>query len=334
MKLLITGGAGFIGSAVVKLALQQKITVLNLDSLSYAGNINNLKNLPNEKNYKFIKLNILNSKKITEVLKDFRPDYIMHFAASSHVDNAISSPKEFIRVNIEGTFNLLEGVRGLKRNFLSHNIKFHYISTDEVYGSLGRKGSFVEEDKLDPKNPYSASKAAAQHLVTAWGNTYDIPYIITNCSNNFGPYQHPEKFIPKIIINALTNKKIPIYGNGKNIRDWLHVFVHADCLIQISKKGKIGEIYNIGGMNELSNLNIVKKICKFLDKKIQPNSPYSDLINFVKDRPGHDFRYAINSSKINKSLKWYPNISFDDGLKETINWYIDNEKWWKRIIKI
>ncbi len=334
MKIAITGGAGFIGSNVVRQALRNKYNVLNIDALTYAGNIANLKNLENKDYHKFTKTNILNFKKVLFILENFKPNYLMHLAASSHVDNSIIGPKEFIKTNIEGTFTLLEAIRELiKKSKLPKNFKFHYISTDEVYGSLDKYGSFEEDDKLNPLNPYSATKASAQHLVKSWGNTYDIPYIISNCSNNYGPYQHPEKLIPKTIINALNKRNIPVYGNGKNIRDWLHVSDHAECLLHIASKGKVSEIYNIGANNEYSNIFIVKKICKILDKKIKPKKSFLNLLKFVKDRPGHDFRYSINPTKINHELLWYPKISFNDGLLSTINWYAENKKWWKKYIK-
>ena len=332
MKIAITGGAGFIGSCVVKLALKKNFKVLNIDSLSYAGNKNNLKDLTNIKNYQFIKADILNYKKIYDILSNYKPDYIMHLAASSHVDNSISSPREFLKVNIEGTFNLLEICRDLLSNSKFHkNFKFHYISTDEVYGSA-KTIKFDEKSIFNPQNPYSSTKASAEHLVKAWGNTYNIPYLISNCSNNYGPFQHPEKLIPKAIINALRRKKIPIYGKGKNIRDWLHVHDHAECLFEIAYKGKIGEKYNIGAENEIQNINIVKKICKILDKKFMPKKSYSELISFIEDRPGHDLKYSINPSKVNKNLSWYPKINFNEGLFNTVEWYIKNEKWWKKLI--
>ncbi len=333
MKIVVTGGAGFIGSAVIKLALKKNCKVLNIDSLSYAGNMNNLKNISNHKNYKFKKINILNYKKINEAIKDFKPNYLMHLAACSHVDNSILSPLEFIKVNIEGTYNLLEVSRILLNiSKLPKNFRFHYVSTDEVFGSLPKHGFFHENSNMNPRNPYSASKASAEHLVKSWGNTYNLPFLISNCSNNYGPFQHPEKLIPKVIINALLNKKIPIYGNGKNIRDWLHVNDHADSLMKLAEKGKLYESYNIGSNNEITNINIVKKICKILDKKIQTKNSHLDLISFIKDRAGHDVRYAINPKKINKSLKWYPKIDFEDGLRNTVDWYINNKKWWKKLI--
>ena len=333
MKIVVTGGAGFIGSTVIKLALKKNYKVLNIDSLSYAGNKNNLKNISNHRNYKFKKINILNLNKINEAIKDFKPNYLMHLAACSHVDNSILSPLEFIKVNIEGTYNLLELSRGLlNKSKLPKNFRFHYVSTDEVFGSLPKKGFFDEKSNMNPRNPYSASKAAGEHLVKSWGNTYSLPFLISNCSNNYGPFQHPEKLIPKVIINALLNKKIPIYGNGKNIRDWLHVNDHADCLIKLAEKGKSYQSYNIGSSNEITNINIVKKICKILDKKIKTKNSHLDLISFIKDRPGHDLRYAINSKKINESLKWYPKIKFDEGLTNTVEWYINNKKWWKNLL--
>jgi len=334
MKIVITGGAGFIGSTVVKMALKKKYKVLNIDSLTYAGSKNNLQNLSNIKNYNFKKLNILNFKKIYQTLEIFKPNYIMHLAAASHVDNSISNPLDFIKVNIEGTFNLLEVSRILlKKSKLPKNFRFHYVSTDEVFGSLNKQGLFDENSKLNPQNPYSASKASSEHLVKSWGNTYNLPFLISNCSNNYGPFQHPEKLIPKVIINALLNKEIPIYGDGKNIRDWLHVNDHSDCLLKLVTKGKLFETYNIGSRNEVSNINIVKKICEILDKKIKKKYSHHNLITFVKDRPGHDLRYAISPKKINKCLNWYPNVDFNLGLENTIDWYMKNKVWWKKLIK-
>lgn len=333
MKIVVTGGAGFIGSTVIKLALKQNYKILNIDSLSYAGNTNNLKCLSNNENYKFKKINILNFKKILEAIEDFKPNYLMHLAACSHVDNSISSPLEFIKVNIEGTFNLLEVSRSLlKKSKLPKNFRFHYVSTDEVYGSLKKNDFFDEDSNINPRNPYSASKASAEHLVKSWGNTYNLPFLISNCSNNYGPFQHPEKLIPKVIINALLNKKIPIYGNGKNIRDWLHVYDHAYCLLQLVKKGKLYESYNIGCNNEITNIALVKKICRILDKKNKNKNSHLDLITFINDRAGHDQRYAINPKKINNLLDWQPDINFQEGLNNTIDWYIDNRHWWKNLI--
>ena len=333
MKIVITGGAGFIGSTVVKLALKKNFKVLNIDSLSYAGNKNNLKNLFNAHNYKFKKINILDYNKIYNAIREFKPNYLMHLAACSHVDNSINSPLEFLKVNIEGTYNLLQAAQNLLiKSLLPKNFIFHYISTDEVYGSLGKKGSFDENSNLNPQNPYSATKASAEHLVKSWGNTFKVPYLISNCSNNYGPFQHPEKLIPKTIIYGLLKKNIPVYGNGKNVRDWLNVRDHAECLFEIAEKGKNGQTYNIGSNNELTNIDIVKRICKILDKKTNSNFKHKNLITFINDRPGHDLRYAINPKKINKLIKWYPKINFDRGLDETIDWYLSNKNWWKNLI--
>ena len=330
MKILITGGAGFIGSSLINLLIQKGHKVINIDSLTYAGNLKNLNFVEKHKNYFFIKSNICNTTKIIEIFKKYNPNAIMHLAAETHVDNSIGKPNTFIRTNINGTYNLLEAAR----NFLSKkdkNFKFRFIhiSTDEVYGSLGSIGKFNEKTSYSPNSPYSASKAASDHLVRAWYKTYKLPTIITNCSNNYGPRQFPEKLIPVIISRAIKNKQIPIYGKGKNIRDWIHVQDHVDALYKILVKGKIGKTYNIGSENEISNIDLAKKICTLLDEIKPKKNSYKKQLAFVKDRLGHDYRYAINSNLIKKELEWKPKIKFNDGLKKTIEWYIKNRSYLK-----
>jgi dTDP-glucose 4,6-dehydratase len=336
MNILITGGAGFIGSAVIRyIIFNTPHKVLNLDKLTYAGNLESLEEISSNENYKFIHCDVCNRKQLDIIFNDFQPNIVMHLAAESHVDRSVESPSEFIYSNIIGTYTILEAAlkywESLSRN-LKSTFRFHHISTDEVYGSLDSEGFFSETSPYDPSSPYSASKASSDHLVRAWYRTYKLPVIITNCSNNYGPYQFPEKLIPLIIINALDGKKLPIYGNGLQIRDWLYVDDHAAALYLIVKDGLIGETFNIGGHNEKTNLEVVTAICDVLDelKPIDPNnsfSSYSDLIEFVDDRPGHDFRYAIDSSKLEKKLKWKAKETFESGLNKTIKWYLDNQSW-------
>lgn len=325
-KILITGGAGFIGSFVAKLAIEKGFHIINVDNLSYAGSKFNIKSITKHPNHTFIKANITNKKMITSIYNKHKPHYVMHLAASSHVDNSIKNPKDFIKDNIQGTYNLLQvSYEYYKKLKKKHLFKFHYISTDEVYGSLGKKNLFNEKSNYLPNNPYSASKASGELLVRSWNKTFGLPTIITNCSNNYGPFQHSEKLIPVVILNALSNKKIPVYGNGNNIRDWLYVEDHAEALLTVIIKGKIGSSYNIGDSNELTNIKIIKKICSILDLKFKKRKFFSKLIEYVDDRPGHDFRYAIDSAKIRKELKWKPKTKFEDGLNKTIDWYIKNK---------
>lgn len=333
MKLIITGGAGFIGSAVVKKAITKGFEVLNIDSLTYASCLKNLDDIKNHKNYSFRKTSINNYTDLKEIFDEYKPNSVINLAAETHVDRSIKAPKNFIDTNILGTFNLLQAAYEYwinNKNF--KNFKFLHVSTDEVYGSLpiDPKMKFTEKTKYSPRNPYSASKASSDHLVKAWYNTYGLPVNITNCSNNYGLYQFPEKLIPVIITNALDLKPIPIYGSGKNIRDWIYVEDHANALLKIIDKGRDGESYNIGGDCELSNLSVVHKICQILDE-INPkkNGKYEDLISYVKDRQGHDFRYATDITKISRDIDWKPNTNFDEGLKKTVLWYLNNEKWWR-----
>jgi len=337
MKILITGGMGFIGSSVVRLAIELGHNVINVDSLTYAGYSKNVEKVANNPSYKFEEFDIRFSSGLNDIFTKHSPEGVIHLAAETHVDRSIDAPSEFIKTNVNGTFNMLEAMRSYwNAKSLRNRCRFVHVSTDEVYGSLSNdpKIKFLENTPYNPRSPYSASKASSDHLVQAWNNTYDLPTIITNCSNNYGPHQFPEKLIPVVILNALADKKIPIYGSGQNIRDWLYVEDHAKALLLILEKGIIGRNYNIGGENECTNLELVKKICRILDK-LRPRSigSYTDLIAFVKDRPGHDERYAINSGRIAKELGWRPSLTLEEGLIKTIKWYLENEDWWQPLIK-
>ena len=339
-NILVTGGSGFIGSNFIHYLINNTDyqTIINLDKLTYAGNTENLINIQDNTRYKFIKGDICDKQCIKKIFQDYSPNKIVHFAAESHVDRSIDGPKDFINTNIVGTSILLEeslSYYNKLKKLSKSSFKFHHISTDEVFGSLGEKGSFVEDSPYDPSSPYSASKASSDHLVRAWHRTFGLPVTISNCSNNYGPYQFPEKLIPLIIINCLSNKSLPVYGKGENIRDWLYVEDHCKAINLILEEGAIGDTYNIGGNNEISNINIVESICTILDKLKPSNSgkSYKQMISFVKDRPGHDFRYAINTTKIKKDLNWEPKETFDSGLIMTIKWYLENENWWKKTQK-
>ena len=335
MKILVTGGLGFIGSNFISMQIDKhKNEILNFDKLTYAANVNNLLKYKKNKLYNFIQGDIIDSKKILKILNSYKPDCIINFAAESHVDRSIDGPKEFINTNIIGTYELLNAtLKYYELNFKENEnyFRFIHVSTDEVYGSLGKEGYFKENTPYNPSSPYSASKASSDHLVRAWNLTFNLPTIITNCSNNYGPFQFPEKLIPLMIINCIKHNNLPIYGDGKNIRDWLYVADHCDALYSVILNGKNGETYNIGGNQEKNNLEIVSTICKILDDKIPSNKidSYKELITFVKDRPGHDFRYAIDASKIKKHLNWSPRYTFEDGIKKTIDWYIKYKDWWK-----
>ena len=325
-KVLVTGGAGFIGSSFIQQLsnLDNNIEIVNIDNISYAASSNTLKLLEKLPNYSHLNIDITDTAKLNEAVKAFHPEILINFAAESHVDKSIKSAFPFINTNIIGTFNLLESIKSLPdmKKFL-----FHHVSTDEVYGDLEKSDlPFTESTQYKPSSPYSASKAASDMLVLAWGRTYKIPYLITNCSNNFGPRQFPEKFIPKIIFNSLNGIEVPIYGDGMNIRDWIYVEDHINALMIIIKKGKIGENYNIGSNYKINNINLVKKICKIFNN-LYPNFKYENLIKFVKDRPGHDFRYSLNSSKIKRELNYKTKFNFDQSLKKTIKWYINNKKY-------
>ena len=341
MKILVTGGAGFIGSAVVRHILNETDhSIVNLDCLTYAGNLESLVEVDKAARYFFEHIDICDADRLSQIFNVHKPSAVMHLAAESHVDRSIDGPAEFIKTNVNGTFNLLEAAKqyfgGLNDND-KRSFRFHHISTDEVYGDLEETDElFTENTPYSPSSPYSASKAASDHLVRAWGRTYGLPVIITNCSNNYGPYHFPEKLIPHVILNAIHGKPLPIYGNGLQIRDWLYVEDHAKALIRVVTEGKIGETYNIGGHNEKTNLEVVQAICDLLEE-LAPDKPsgigkYQDLITFVKDRPGHDARYAIDASKIERELGWVPEETFDSGLRKTVQWYLDNTAWWERVL--
>jgi dTDP-glucose 4,6-dehydratase len=335
MKLLVTGGAGFIGSAVVRMAIAAGREVVNVDKLTYAANLGSLLSVVNNSLYQFEKADICNAGDMAELLTKHNPDAIMHLAAESHVDRSIDGPSEFIQTNIVGTYQLLEvtlryfnTLEGEKKD----NFRVHHVSTDEVFGSLGMDDPpFKPTTPYAPRSPYSASKAAADHLALSWLHTYGLPVVLSNCSNNYGPYQFPEKLIPLMIINALNKRPLPVYGKGANVRDWLHVNDHATALLKVLDQGKLGESYLIGGDAERSNLDVVKTICALIDET-QGNGPYEELITFVTDRPGHDHRYAIDARKIRDELSWRPSVVFEEGLRQTVQWYIANQDWWKPLI--
>jgi dTDP-glucose 4,6-dehydratase len=341
LKILVTGGAGFIGSAVVRELIElTDFDVVNLDKLTYAGNLDSLSAVVDSKRYIHEKVDICDALELTNVFEKHKPTFVMHLAAESHVDRSIDGPADFIDTNIVGTFNLLEAARHYYESLEEdkrERFRFHHISTDEVYGDLeGTDDLFTEQTPYAPSSPYSASKAASDHLVRAWGRTYGLPVIITNCSNNYGPYHFPEKLIPHVILNAIHGKPLPIYGDGSQIRDWLYVEDHAKALIKVVTEGEIGETYNIGGHNEKTNLEVVEAICDLLEE-LAPEKPkgiskYRDLITFVKDRPGHDLRYAIDASKIERELGWVPEETFETGLRKTVQWYLDNRQWWQRVL--
>ena len=332
MKLLVTGGAGFIGSAVVRQAIGRGHHVVNLDALTYAACLDNLASVADSPLYTFEQANICDRAALDRILATHRPDAIMHLAAESHVDRSIDAPGDFIATNITGTFTLLEAARAYwTREDKPQGFRFHHISTDEVFGTLGPKGMFTEDTPYAPNSPYSASKAASDHLVRAWGETYGLPYVLTNCSNNYGPFHFPEKLIPVVILNALSGRPIPVYGTGENIRDWLFVEDHADALLTVLEKGRNHRSYNIGGENEARNIDLVRTICSILDRLRPANHPYADQITFVTDRPGHDARYAIDPARIRNELGWRPSVTLEEGLERTLRWYLDNEGWWRAL---
>jgi len=341
MKIIVTGGAGFIGSAVIRHLLDTtQDVVLNIDKLTYAGNLASLGDYQQNERYQFQQIDICDSDSLTKVIASFKPDAIMHLAAESHVDRSIDGPAAFMQTNIIGTYNLLEASKSYWLTLTEEQksaFRFHHISTDEVYGDLeGPEDLFTEQTSYQPSSPYSASKASSDHLVRAWQRTYGLPTVITNCSNNYGPYHFPEKLIPLVIINALHGKELPIYGTGQQIRDWLYVEDHANALVTVMKKGKVGDTYNIGGHNEKTNLDVVQSICDVLNTLItdKPNNitDFKSLITFVADRPGHDLRYAIDASKIQNDLDWTPKETFETGLLKTVQWYLSNKEWWQAIL--
>jgi len=336
MKILITGGCGFIGSSVIRHAIKLGHHIVNIDCLTYAACEENLASVKDSPNYYFENIDIRNRDDLDKVFLKHKPDKIMHLAAESHVDRSIDGPNIFIETNVVGTLNLLEASRLFwNNNMQPSKFRFLHISTDEVYGSLDldSKNLFTESTPYNPSSPYSASKASSDHLVRAWHETYKLPILITNCSNNYGPYQFPEKLIPVIILNALANKKLPIYGDGSNIRDWLYVEDHSKALLQVLSTGAVGRNYNIGGENEISNIELVQTICAILDKlKPKESGAYSDQITFVTDRPGHDARYAIDPSRMRSEIGWKPNVSLEEGIEKTIVWYLNNEDWWKPLL--
>jgi dTDP-glucose 4,6-dehydratase len=339
-KIMITGGAGFIGSTLINYLIHETDNfVLNLDKITYAGNLKSLESISESSRYRFVRGDICDKNIVSQLFTDFKPDIVMHLAAESHVDRSIDGPINFIKTNILGTAVMLECAREYWKTLHKKDFLFHHISTDEVYGSLNETDLFTEKSNYDPSSPYSASKASSDHLVRAWYRTYGLPVIITNCSNNYGPYQFPEKLIPLIILNALDHKSLPVYGSGQNIRDWLHVEDHAQALYKVVSEGKVGEMYNIGGNTEKTNIDVVLTICEILDELVTLKSKdsnkiihsHKDLITYVTDRPGHDLRYAIDTSKIKKELNWTPKHSFDSGIRETIEWYLKNLNWCKSI---
>lgn len=334
MKILITGGAGFIGSAVVRLAIARGHSIVNCDALTYAACLANVASVADHPNYAFEQIDIRNREALDAVFAAHRPDAIMHLAAESHVDRSIDGPAVFIETNINGTFNVLEAARSYwHAHGRPDKFRFHHISTDEVFGSLGPVGKFIEDTPYDPRSPYSASKASSDHLVRAWHATYGLPVVLTNCSNNYGPYHYPEKLIPVVILNALAGKPLPIYGDGGNIRDWLYVEDHADALLLVLEQGVVGRSYNIGGENERTNLELVNTLCGIMDY-LHPrfSGTYSDLITFVSDRPGHDARYAIDPSRIRDELGWRPSVTVEEGLELTARWYLENSDWWQPLL--
>ncbi|HHF2852443.1 TPA: dTDP-glucose 4,6-dehydratase [Vibrio diabolicus] len=341
MKILVTGGAGFIGSAVIRHIINNtEDSVVNVDKLTYAGNLESLSDVMDSERYVFEKVDICDRESLETVFSKHKPDAVMHLAAESHVDRSIDGPSAFIETNIVGTYALLEAARnywnGLEQEF-KEQFRFHHISTDEVYGDLeGTDDLFTETTPYSPSSPYSASKASSDHLVRAWLRTYGLPTIITNCSNNYGPYHFPEKLIPLMILNALEGKSLPVYGDGMQIRDWLYVEDHARALYKVVREGLVGETYNIGGHNEKANIEVVKTICTILEELV-PNKPsgvkeYVDLITYVSDRPGHDVRYAIDATKIERELEWKPEETFDSGIRKTVEWYLENKVWWSRVL--
>jgi dTDP-glucose 4,6-dehydratase len=337
VTIVVTGGAGFIGSALIRRIIRESTqSVVNVDKLTYAGNLESLQDAAETNHYRFERVDIADANEIHRVFEQHRPSAVIHLAAESHVDRSIDAPGEFIKTNVVGTFTLLQEARrywSTLEGAAREQFRFHHVSTDEVFGSLGHDGYFTEETPYDPSSPYSASKAASDHLVRAWHRTYGLPILLTNCSNNYGPYQFPEKLIPLITLNAIEGKPLPVYGRGENVRDWLFVDDHADALLTVLQRGQVGETYAIGGESERRNIDVVRSVCEILDQLVpDPRiGPRSSLIRFVTDRPGHDHRYAIDTSKIGRELGWRPRESFDSGLRKTVEWYLSNRTWVDRI---
>ncbi|SFR64486.1 dTDP-glucose 4,6-dehydratase [Litoreibacter janthinus] len=330
MKILVTGGAGFIGSAVVREAISQGHSVLNVDKLTYASCLTNVRTVEQNLGYSFAQADICDGQAMAALISQFRPDAIMHLAAESHVDRSIDRPGAFVATNISGTYTLLEAARKYWQDAgRPDGFRFHHVSTDEVFGSLADTGAFTEDSPYAPNNPYSATKAAADHLARAWHETYGLPVVLSNCSNNYGPYQFPEKLVPVVILNALAGLSIPVYGSGKHMRDWLYVEDHAQALLTVATNGATGRSYNIGGGKDLSNLELVQTICRIMDQLRPAGHPYSDLISFVPDRPGHDRRYAIDATRIQAELGWQPKVTLEEGLEKTVGWYLANAHWWR-----
>lgn len=331
MKILVTGGAGFIGSTLVRHLVHRRNEVLTVDKLTYAGTLTSLATISDHAGHRFLRADVCDRSAVTQAFESFRPDAVMHLAAESHVDRSITSARDFLDTNVLGTFNMLECARAYWTSLSASGraaFRFLHVSTDEVYGSLGAEGAFTEQTSYDPSSPYSATKAASDHLAKAWQRTYGLPVIVTNCSNNYGPYHFPEKLIPLTILNAIDGKPLPVYGNGENARDWLFVEDHVEALALIVARGRVGETYNVGGRSERRNIDVVKKICLRLDHLLPQEKSRETLITFVDDRPGHDFRYAIDPTKLEKELGWRPTTSFEDGINKTIRWYLENEWWW------
>lgn len=333
MRVIVTGGAGFIGSALVRhLVLERQYDVLNIDKLTYAGNLCSLRDVEGKPNYRFLQADICDAAAMTRAMADFAPDRVMHLAAESHVDRSITGAADFIQTNVIGTFTLLEAARAYWSGLAGAQqdaFRFLHVSTDEVYGSLGEDGLFREDTPYDPSSPYSASKASSDHLAKAWHRTYGLPVVVSNCSNNYGPYHFPEKLIPLTILNALAGKPLPIYGTGENVRDWLYVEDHARALDLIIAQGQPGETYNVGGRNERRNIDVVRRICAVLDQLVPAERPREELITFVTDRPGHDARYAIDATRLETELSWRALEDFDSGIEKTVRWYLDNDWWWR-----
>ncbi len=338
-RIVVTGGSGFIGSALIrKLLIERNSIIYNIDKKNPSDNAENIERKLNQNikltnRYKLCTCNLIEFESLKKIIFDIKPDLIINLAAETHVDRSIDDPKNFLQSNILGTYNLIEIIRNYLKEFNNNKFKLIHVSTDEVFGSLGKYGQFKEDSPYKPNSPYSASKAASDHLVKAWYKTYSMPFIVTNCSNNYGPWQFPEKLIPLVIMKALKNEKIPIYGDGMQIRDWLHVSDHVEALVQIAEKGVIGKNYCIGGNSEMTNLDTINLICEYLDKINPKNESHKNLITFVEDRPGHDSRYAIDASLLKNEIGWVPKVAFEDGLRQTLKWYIDNQQWCENVLK-